>query len=98
MFYIKQIQNDDCGFACLKMLLAEINKDKDYLFLPQDEKHGPYSLMQLVGIASNYGVALSAFRATDKTTVSNCLNFPFIAIIRLKNGGKHALFQQAGRI
>ena len=32
MFYIPQIKKDDCGFACLKMVLANINKDKNYLF------------------------------------------------------------------
>ena len=36
MYFIKQIDNHDCGFASLKMLLANIYKDKRYLYLKQD--------------------------------------------------------------
>ena len=32
-YFCYQLQDDDCGFACLKMLLANINNDKNYLYL-----------------------------------------------------------------
>lgn len=91
MYFIHQIQKDDCGFACLKMILATINKDKNYLYLPQDEGNGPYSLEQLIDIGQSYGVSFEAFRATIKTDVANCPRFPFIAIMSLKNEAKHAV-------
>lgn len=91
MYYIPQIQKDDCGFACLKMVLAIINKDKNYLFIPQDESHGLYSLQDLMEIGTYHGVRFSAFRATNKRTVDKCPSFPFIAILNLKNGAKHAV-------
>ena len=91
MFYIHQIQKDDCGFACVKMVLATLNKDKNYLFIPQDESHGRYSLEELVNIGKSYGVTFSAFRATAKSDVPNCPFFPFIAILGLKNEAKHAV-------
>ena len=91
MFYIHQIQKDDCGFACVKMVLATLNKDKDYLFLPQDESHGTYSLSELEEIGYIYGVSFTAFRATLKTDMANCPKFPFIAILGLENGAKHAV-------
>ena len=91
MYFIHQIQKDDCGFACLKMILATINKDKNYLYLPQDESHGPYSLEELGEIGQNYGLSFEAFRATIKTDVANCPRFPFIAILSLKNEAKHAV-------
>ncbi len=91
MFYIPQIQKDDCGFACLKMALATINKDKNYLFLPQDEKHGPYSFSDLIEIGEKYGLYFSAYRTSEKQELSNSSIFPFIASITLKNGGKHAV-------
>ena len=91
MYFIHQIQKDDCGFACVKMILATLNKDKNYLFLPQDESHGAYSLEDLKTIGHTYGVSFEAFRATIKTDVANCPSFPFIAILELENGAKHAV-------
>ena len=91
MYYIQQIQKDDCGFACLKMILASVNKDKNYLYIPQNENHGPYSLSDLEEIGYIYGASFEAFRATVKTDVANCPSFPFIAIMSLKNGAKHAV-------
>lgn len=91
MFYIRQIQKDDCGLACLKMVLASINKDKNYLFLPQKENHGMYSYDDLMNIGKEYGINFTPFKATEKESVDNCSNFPLIATITLKNGAKHAI-------
>ena len=91
MYFIHQILKDDCGFACVKMILATLNKDKNYLYIPQDESHGGYSLNDLVEIGQSYGVSFEAFRATNKNEVHKCSFFPFIAILSLKNGAKHAV-------
>ena len=91
MFYIPQIQKDDCGFACLKMVLANINKDKNYLFLPQDEEHGNYSYSDLMKIGKKEGINFEALKVTEKSELINCSSFPFIATIELKNGAKHAV-------
>ena len=91
MLYIPQIQKDDCGFACLKMLLANTNKDKSYLFLPQDEDHGQYSYSDLIELAYEHGVNLQAVRVTEKEELANCSTFPLIATTRLKNGALHAV-------
>ncbi len=91
MFYIPQILKDDCGFACLKMVLANINKDKNYLFLPQDESHGPYSYSDLINIGKENCINFTAFEATKKEELSNCSSFPLILSITGKNGAKHAV-------
>ena len=91
MFYIPQIKKDDCGFACLKMILATINKDKNYLFLPQDEEHGYYSLNSLMKIGEKYGVTFTPFKATEKESLVNCSTFPLIAVMNAKNDTKHAV-------
>ena len=57
MFYfIPQIGQSDCGFACLKMLIAHLYDNQDALYLKQDENHGPYSFKELKDIGELYGV------------------------------------------
>ena len=34
MYFISQLGEQDCAFACLKMMLANYQKDKNYLYLP----------------------------------------------------------------
>ena len=65
MFYISQILSNDCGFACLKTLLANLFKKEDYLYIPQDEEHGPYNYLELIGIAKKYGVTLKGVQMED---------------------------------
>ena len=91
MFYIPQIQKDDCGFACLKMLLATINKDKNYLFLPQDENHGYYSYSDLLKIGKRNGAILSPIKVTEKETIGNNKSFPLIVTICPKMNIHHAI-------
>lgn len=91
MYYVPQIQKDDCGFACVKMLLANVNKDRNYLFLPQDEQHGPYSYQNLIEIASQYGITLVGYKRDEKMTIKEQRKFPFIATITTKSGGSHAV-------
>ena len=68
MFYISQLNESDCGFASLKMLLANLYQERDYLFIKQDEEHGPYSYFDLIKIAQNYNVTLEGFKFKNKQT------------------------------
>ena len=33
-YYVPQIKNDDCGFACLKMMIANLYQKEEALFIP----------------------------------------------------------------
>ena len=97
MFYIPHIQKDDCGFSCLKMVLATLHNDKNYLFLPQEEDHGYYSYSDLISIAELYGVTFNAIRSTNKMELVSCPKFPLIVAITLNNGAKHAVVVEKAR-
>ena len=62
MYYIQQTRKDDCGYASLKMLLASLNKDKNYLFLQEEKEKGSYSYLELVTIAKQHDVELNGYR------------------------------------
>ena len=91
MYFIQQRQKDDCGFACLKMILATLNKDKEYLFLPQKEDHGPYSYTDLTKLGREHGINFSALKVLEKEGLVSCTSFPFIATVETKTGHKHAV-------
>ena len=92
MFYVPQIQKDDCGYACLKMLLANVQKDKNFLFLPQDEEHGAYSYQQLIAIASKYGVKLEGYSVESKfPSLKEMKKYPYIVTIKTQTGNAHCV-------
>jgi hypothetical protein len=78
MFYISQMKQDDCGFASLKMLLANIYKNEDYLYLKQTEEHGPYNYFELIDIEKDYGLILSGCKATQKEEFPEFDEYPFL--------------------
>jgi len=61
-YYIRQIGEKDCGFASLKMLLANIYKKKDFLFYPQNTKNTQLSLKEIIELAKKEGVTLKGYR------------------------------------
>lgn len=65
MFYISQVKKNDCGFACLKMLLADLSKNKDYLFISGKEENSGYSFQELIDTAKKYGVTLEGYQVDD---------------------------------
>ena len=91
MYYVPQIQKDDCGYACVKMLLANVQKDKNFLFLPQDENHGPYSYQDLIDIAKGHGIILNGYTVEDKSTIKEHKKFPIIVTLATNSGGSHAV-------
>ena len=50
-YFIYQGNDHDCGFAALKMLLANLAKDKSYLYIPKPAKREYYTLEDLNDIA-----------------------------------------------
>lgn len=67
MFYVLQEDNYDCGFTCLKVLLANVNKDVNYLYLPNPKKEKEvYSYYELMEYASSLGFTLSAYLIKEK--------------------------------
>ena len=90
MYYVPQLGTSDCGVACLKMLLAHLNKDRRYLFMPCDENHGNYSYKDLTDIAKSNGVTLNGFKVEDKEEIIKC-NLPAIVRIITKEEKHHAV-------
>ena len=91
MYYIPQVSKSGCGFACLKMLLAYAQKDERYLYLKEDENHGPYSYQELVGLAQRYDVTLIGFNYADKDDLSHLNTFPVILSVLQDNDSLHAV-------
>ncbi|MCB9499243.1 MAG: hypothetical protein H6689_01715 [Erysipelotrichaceae bacterium] len=84
-YFIKQIMSKDCGFSCLKMLLATKQKNENYLFLDQDVQDKPYSYEKLISIAKNEGCTLKAYKVVDKKEIFESKNFPIMVTFSNNN-------------
>lgn len=87
MTYVCYQGNDhDCGFAALKMLLANRSNNKSYLYIKKPSKKKDYTFQDLIRIAKSYGFVLSSFYMPpeDVKCLSRC------SIVQLKNN--HAVF------
>ncbi len=89
MFFISQVGEQDCAFACLKMMLANYHHDKNYLFLPCENKS--YSFYDLVNIASEYNTTLLGIKIGSAEELIHSKKFPFIATLNRKKGTKHSV-------
>ena len=85
--YIEQLENRDCGFACLKMLLAISLKDSNFLFLPQILNDEAYSLLDLKVIAESLKCELLIYKTNN--TYKN-ISFPCVVLIK-SNQELHAV-------
>ena len=83
-YFIPQIDSSDCGFACLKMLIARLYEDERALFIKQNESHGPYSLKDLKEKGLEYGLTLQGIQVNEKKTFKE-MDKPFIALLQKKN-------------
>ncbi len=79
---ISQLYPDDCGYTCLKMLLANLKKDRGYLYLKHPKTSGAYSFLELKEIAASYGVSLNGYRFLKNEDLLTIHVFPFIAQIK----------------
>ena len=91
MYYIPQVSKSGCGFTCLKMLLAIAHKDERYLYLKEDENHGPYSYQELVVLAQRYEVTLIGVKYEDKDDLRHFKDFPLILSMKRHNDSLHAV-------
>ena len=66
--FIKQLKDNDCAFASLKMLLAYYSKNKEYLYLKQDLDVEDYSLRDVIQIAKRYGVEIQGVKVDKHST------------------------------
>ncbi len=77
--FVLQTTSRDCGWACLKMLLADASKNEAYLTLPGSPLKGPLSFLDLVTMAGPYGLTLEGYKVTCKSEVFKTLG-SFIAL------------------
>lgn len=89
MFYIQQTHQNGCGFACLKMMLANLRRNKKWLYLSEDEKSMSYKDMIFEG--NKYGLSLCAFKANEKREIEKNKSFPMIVSLVAENGSFHAV-------
>ena len=91
MYYIPQLSNSSCGVACLKMLLAIVQKDERYLYLSEEEEHGQYNYQDLLLIAQRYDVTLFGAQINDKDDLRHFDKFPVILTVSGPNDTSHAV-------
>lgn len=78
-----QISDNDCGYACLKMMLSYFHKRKAYLFLETDLSiHKNLSFYDLKTISAKNGLILNGYHIDDLKTIKY---FPVIGLIKLEN-------------
>ena len=65
-YFIYQGNDHDCGFAALKMLLANLAKDKSFLYIPKPTKREYFSLDDIVQISKTYGISLEGSECTKE--------------------------------
>ena len=61
MYTFQQTKRKDCGFTCMKMLLANVFNDVRYRYVTNDKTES-LSLAQLVEIAGSYNVVLDGYK------------------------------------
>lgn len=84
-YYIKQIGTKDCGFASLKMLLAIVYKNKNYLYYSQTKKDEAYSLLDLMNIANKENVHLKGYKYVNKDTFFRINKLPCLVVLKVDN-------------
>lgn len=89
MYFISQVGQHDCAFACLKMLLANYHHDKNYLFLQADDR--PYSFKDLKEIAATYHMDVTGVRIDGSKELERSKDYPFIVVLEKKKGVKHSV-------
>lgn len=90
MFYIQQSSESGCGTASLKMLLANLRKDKRYLFIPEKEGKAT-SYKEIISLAKKEGLFLNGFRLDRKEEIIKNDNWPLIATIVPEEGLNHSV-------
>lgn len=91
--FIKQLKDNDCAFASLKMLLAYYSKNKEYLYLKQDLDVEDYSLWDVIQIAKRYGVEIQGVKVKNLSDTLTLDFQPFLALLKEENSNiSHLVF------
>lgn len=70
-YFCYQTGNNDCGFASLKMLLANLYHNPNYLYLARKYHDQQYSIFELEQIAKTNGLKLKAYRYENNVKYKN---------------------------
>lgn len=89
MYFISQVGQHDCAFACLKMMLANYHHDKNYLFLPG--KKDAYSFKELKDIASKYHMNTLGIKIKSVQELIGSKEFPFMITLDKGKGIRHSV-------
>lgn len=81
-YEILQNSTYDCGFVVLKVMLANLNRDKNYLLMPE-LKGKNYSLLDLKEIAKEHQLELEGYKIEEFDTLTS---FSFPIICQIKKG------------
>lgn len=65
-YFVYQGNNHDCGFAALKIFLANLAKDKSFLYIPKPSKREYYNLNDITRISEDYGVPLESYTCSKE--------------------------------
>jgi len=68
-YFIKQLGEKDCGYTCVKMMLAMHYRRTDFLYYPEPSITNSSSLRDLMNYARKEGVTLGAYRLTNKKDI-----------------------------
>ena len=85
-YEILQMSSYDCGFVVLKVMLASLNHDRNYLLMPE-LKGKKYSLLDLKNIAKEHQLDLEGYKIDELDTLST-FTFPIICQIK-KDKSEH---------
>ncbi len=64
-YFIKQDKSETCGETCLKMLLANVNCDENFLYLSFNKKIDNF--LDICEVGEKYGLSFEGFKADDKS-------------------------------
>lgn len=90
MFFISQLGEQDCAFACLKMMLANYNNDRNYLFIPNPYE-GPLSFKDVQTTAKEYGMNLRGIKVATPDELFKCKKFPIMVTLQKRKDMRHSV-------
>ena len=92
MYFISQLGEHDCAFACLKMMLAYHHHDKNYLYLPLPENidEKGMSFQEMILYARAYNLELNGVKINDPKELFRCKEFPIVVTLKVKKD-RHAV-------
>lgn len=90
--YIQQLQENDCSFACLKMILAYYSKNKEFLYLKQNLDRSNFSLWDIIEEAKRYGLDIQGVKIVELTYDQKIEKKPFLALFKTPTGVGHLVF------